>query len=470
VTPALSPRRHARHRKGVGGLPPAFWRISAAMSIGRMGMFVIPFLAYYLDKSRHLGATSVAIIIAGFGLGSTIGDPLGGYLADLFGRRLMIVLGNLAAAATYVYLGRADNVRSMAIAALAVGVCFDFWRPAAYAILHDAAENDAQRKRAMSLFFWIFNVATIAGCLGAGFLALEVGWIWLFYGNAAACVGFALVATFMVSGGRPGPKTRQSATVPRGAVGSLLIVSFLTLICMTAYNQSIYALPVRFAGDGIGPVEYAVIVIANPITVGIVQLTTQNRLERISSTVAFVIGTLLIGVGIGVTGMGHGFTVHGFHVSALVWFCSASVIWVLGEITIFGPGMTLVTDLAPPGKEASYTGLFLSTIGLSTITASAAGAWLIRLRGLQIQTFHLSGLPLLWAACAASGVLTSIGFLLLARPLKRRVELMAAFRESKAEPGDSGAPALIQIPQPEPTPLDTDGSEYPELPVPHRGF
>jgi hypothetical protein len=188
-------------------------------------------------------------------------------------------------------------------------------------------------------------------------------------------------------------------------------------------------LPVRFADDGIGPVGYAVILITNPVTVGIVQLTIQRWLDRIPSIGAVVAGMLLIGIGIAVTGAGQG----------LVWFCAASTIWVLGEIAMFGPGVPLVTGIAPPGQEASYTGVWLSTVGLSTITASVGGAWIIHLPGLRLGGDHLSGLPLLWTACALAGVVTSTGCVLLARPLKRRAQLMDEARSQVA--GD--APAIL---------------------------
>jgi len=397
------------------------------MSIGRTGMFVIPFMAYYLDKGKHLSVTDVAFVIAALGLGTTVGDAIGGYLADIFGRRLAIVLGNLAAAAAYIWLGRADTVHSMVIAALAVGLCYDLWRPGAYAILEEASSDEEQLKRANSLFLWFFNAAVIAAAIGAGFLAVTVGWIWLFYGNAVACICFALVARFALPESRPERRARRTAVAMRPRY--LLVLALLTLVCLTAYNQIEYALPLRFAGDGIEPVEYGVILAVNPITVCIVQLTVWGKLKKMPSVAAFAVGMLFIGVGIAITGMGHGFIVHGIHVSALAWFCGTSLIWILGEIAVLGPGMALVTGLAPPGKEASYTGIFFSAVGLSTITASVAGAWIIHLPGLRVEGVYLSGLPLLWTACAAAGVVASTGILVMARPFRRRVSLMKAAEE-----------------------------------------
>lgn len=416
-------------REALGGVASLFWRISAAMSVLRIGMFVIPFLAYYLDKGRHLGTTDIAIVIAAFGIGSALGPLIGGHLADAFGRRLMMVCGNLAAAGSYVWLGRAGTLHSMVAAAFAVGFAFDFWRPGAYAMLDEASGDEAESRRADSLFFWVMQITSIAGCMAAGFMAVTVGWIWLFYGNAAACIGFVLVAVILIPESRPG-RIRRSGTVLRD--GHLLLLILLWLVCLTAYEQSEYALPIRFAGAGIGPVEFAVILNANPVTAVIVQIPIQKRLDKTPGIAALAIGMLLVGVGIAVTGIGHEFTVGHYHVSALAWFCASSIIWVLGEIAILGPGMALVTGIAPPGRQASYSGAFLSAIGLSTITASVAGAWFIHLPGLHLGRIHLSGLDLLWAACALAGVISSGCCLMLAGSLRRRAEHMTGAGKQEA--------------------------------------
>jgi MFS family permease len=55
------------------------------------------------------------------------------------------------------------------------------------------------------------------------------------------------------------------------------------------------------------------------------------------------------------------------------WEFGASVIVVVGEILFYGPAQAFVAELAPPGRQGSYLGIWGSTGGLSTLIAAAAG-------------------------------------------------------------------------------------------------
>jgi MFS family permease len=402
--------------------PAVFWRLAAALTASRLGLFVVPFLAYYLVRGRHLGPDQVALVMVAFGAGWMIGQPAGGYLADRLGRRFMIVAGNVAAAGAYVGLGLARSLPAMALLALAVGATFDAWRPAAMAILAEAAgSDDRQRQKNMSMLYLAMNAPEVAGTVAAGLLAVTVGWMWLFYGNAIACTVFAVVAIAAVPGSRPGGRQR-SRTRPVLRDPLLLAFTGLTLLCMTVYQQSTYALPLRFAGDGIGPVGYAVIAAINPLTVTVLARPAQHLTDRLPPVRCFALGLALIGAGIALTGAGRGLT----------WYASVSVIWILGEIAMMGSGPALITGLAPRGREASYTGVWMSTFGLSAVTAAAAGAALI----------HAGGLRLLWVSCALAGLAAAAGCLLLARPVARR----RTVRLPVTAPAPPAAPVAVAYP------------------------
>jgi MFS family permease len=397
--------------------PAVFWRLAAALTASRLGLFVVPFLAYYMVRGRHLGAAPVALIMMAFGAGWTIGQPAGGYLADRLGRRFMIVTGNVMAAIAYLDLGLARSLSSMGVLAFAVGATFDAWRPAAMAILAEAAgSDDRQRQKNMSMLYLAMNAPEVAGTLAAGVLAVTVGWIWLFVGNAIACAVFAAAAGVLAPPSGPARRQRRHS---RSALKDPLLLAFtaLTLLCLTVYQQSTYALPLRFAGTGIGPVGFAIIAAINPLTVTVLARPAQHWTDRIPPVPCFALGLALVGVGIALTGAGHGLT----------WYASVSVIWILGEIAMMGSGPALITGLAPSGREASYTGVWMSTFGLSAVTAAAAGAALI----------HVGGLRLLWMSCALAGLAAAAGCLALARP--------TATRRADRLPVTTSAPSAIPV-------------------------
>jgi MFS family permease len=406
-------RRTYRGWREFSGLPPLFWRLTAAMTFRGIGTFVLPFEAYYLAVARHLTAGQVALVMAGFGAGWAAGDPLGGYLADKLGGRALIIWSCSGSVAAFTALAYARSMPDLIAASTAVGITFDMWHPAAQALLAQAADTEEQRKKCLTLFYWAINVSVVVSCVGGGLLAVTVGWDWLFLGNAAAMALFGVATRVLVPAPRRHdvPRRREARTPAklRGAprVDWLLVVfTAVTLLWWTVYAQTLYGLPVRFAGDGIAPVGFGVIAAVNPATVGVLQLAAQRWLVRLPAAVTCSCGLVVTGAGVAITGVGSG----------LSWYLGASVIVVVGEILFYGPAQAFVAGLAPPGRQGSYLGIWGTTGGLSTLIAAAAGGAII----------SVGGLSLLWEACAAAGVAAACACVPVARRAARRPPGIAA--------------------------------------------
>jgi MFS family permease len=395
------------------GLPSLFWRLTVAMTFRGIGEFVLPFEAYYLAVARHLSAGHVAIVMVGFGAGWAAGDLLGGYLGDKLGGRALIIWSSAASVAAFCALAYARSVPDMIAASCAIGVTFDACRPAAQALLAQASDTEEQRKKCMLLFYWAINVSAAVSCVGGGLLAVTVGWDWLFLGNAAGMAACGVAAWILVPPHqRQDVRDRREATrrrIPRGAPRvDWLLVAFtaVTLVWLTVYSQTLYGLPVRFAGDGIAPVGFGVIAAVNPATVGVLQLALQRWVVRLPAVLTCACGLVVTGFGVAITGAGSG----------LAWFLGASVIVVVGEILFYGPAQAFVAELAPAGKEGSYLGIWGSTIGLSTLIAAVVGGAVI----------SIGGLPLLWDACAVAGIAAACVCVPVSRRAARRIHGEAA--------------------------------------------
>ena len=397
--PRTSRPRTSRTRTW-GGLPAVFWRLVITLVPGRGLACLYLTLAYYAARERHLDASQVAVVLAAFGVGWAAGPPIAGWAADRIGPRKVIIAGNVAAWAAYTVAGMARSAAALAAGAAAVGLVFEMWRPAAQSMLATAAEDDIQRKRCMTLLTWIINVLLTVATLAGGALAAYAGWGWLFVASATGAAAFAALAWLLLPRDRP---RRPARPRHRGSlVGDPLLWAFtaLTLLILTAGQQSVYALPVRFAGTGIGPLGYGLIAAMNPLTVAVLQPLAQGWLVRLPAVPLCAAGMALIGIGIAVTGAGTG----------LAWYAGTSVIWTLGEIAAAGLAPAIVASIAPPGRAGAYLGTWGSALGLSTLTAAVAGDTVI----------GAGGLPLLWACCAATGVVAGVACACLARPVAAR--------------------------------------------------
>jgi hypothetical protein len=383
-----------------GGLPDVFWRLVITLMPGRGLACLYLTLAYYAARGRHLDASQVAVVLAAFGVGWAAGPPVAGWAADRVGPRNVMIAGNIAAWVAYTAAGIARSPAALAAGAAAIGLVFEMWRPAAQSLLATAAVDEIQRKRCMTLLTWVINVLLAVATLAGGALAAYAGWGWLFVASASGAAAFAALGWLFLPPDRP----RRHARAPRrgGLPTDPLLWAFtaLTLLILTAAQQSVVALPLRFAGTGIGPLDYGLIAATNPLTVAVLQPLAQGWLVRLPAVPLCAAGMALIGTGIAVTGAGTG----------LAWYAGTSVIWTLGEIAAAGLAPAIVASIAPPGQAGAYLGTWGSALGLSTLTAAVAGAAVIR----------VGGLHLLWACCAVAGVVAGVGCACLSRPIAAR--------------------------------------------------
>ncbi len=413
-----------------GGLPPAFWRVGAVLAVGRSGVYVQLFLGYYLARSLGLSAGQVSVVLAAWGAGWAAGTPLGGWLADRVGARAVITGGNVIAAVAYLGAGMARGLPALVVTAGIVGLAQDAWRPAVMAVIAGAASGGTQRKRCLTLAWWLVQVTGVFAALTGGLIGAAAGLRWLFAANAAAALGAALAARVLV------PRDVRSPRPAPGAwVGDPLLLGFtaLTVTALAVEAQSMVALPVRFAGTGIPPLATGLIVAVNPLTCAVVQPLVQGWLVRLPSLRLCAAGMALTGAGIAITGSGHG----------LPWFAATSVIWVLGEIALLGAGSAVVASIAPPGRVGSYLGLWQASMGLAVVTAAAAGAALI----------HVGGLHLLWVSCAGAGLASAAGCACLAGPVAARsARLAGGERQVANRRGRQAAAAAAFTQRGRPTP------------------
>ncbi len=160
----------------LGGLPRSFWYLWTGTVVNRTGAFITPFLALYLTGERDVSVPQAGVVLSVLGLGSAIGQPVGGVLADRIGRRRTMVLGLLSSAATLLVLGAATGFLVVVAAAFAYGLCLDLFRPAVQAAVADLVP-DADRPRAFALQFWAVNLGfSVATPLG-GYLASRGYWL-----------------------------------------------------------------------------------------------------------------------------------------------------------------------------------------------------------------------------------------------------------------------------------------------------
>lgn len=400
VSRAQSPHMFSSFR----GLPPTVWTLFAGTIVNRLGYLVTPFLVFFL-AARGVTGTDTSYVLGALGAGNLLGPALGGVLADRIGRRPTMLIGLLGAAAAHGALFVAPGVWTMAAAALLISATGAMVGPAAYALMADAVDAE-RRQRAYALFGWGVNIGTaVAGVLG-GFLAAHGYWL-LFAVDAGTMLIYATIVATRLNEERP--KKTPSPTRAAGGMGygvvfrDRLALALLPLlgIQLFVYSLTEVALPLAIHDSGLSPAVYGAMAAVNAIMVVALQPFVTARLAKLPQLAVQCAGSVLIAVGVALTGLADG--VVGFTVSV--------VVWSLGEVVVAGIAAAIVANLAPAHARGRYQGAFSWTWGLARFGALTLG----------VTLYTGFGPTLLWGTALVGGVLAAAGTWALRSRVERRM-------------------------------------------------
>jgi MFS family permease len=400
----------------VSGLPPTFWWLWAGTLVNRAGAFVLPFLAFYLTDELALTPSFVGLVLAAFGLGSTLAALVGGVLADRLGRRPVLLGSQLSTAATLVALGFTTASTSVLVLVALLGLASNTARPAFSAMTTDiVAPQD--RVRAFSLNYWAINLGfAIAPVLG-GLLAAS-GYLTLFLVDAATTLVFAVLVYLKVPESRPevtlaeGERPGSMADVLRDRV----FVSFVLLTGCFAivFMQHLSSLPVQMDADGLSPAQYGGVIALNGALIVLVTVPLSRWLQAYPRSRVLAISSVFIGLGFGATAWA----------SSVPAYAATVVVWTVGEVIGAAVGPSVVADLAPAALRGRYQGVFGFSFAIASLVAPLAGGW----------TFQHLGGTVLWMGCLLVSLAAGAGHLAIGPARGRRLRQLRDIEAAAAAP------------------------------------
>ncbi|HEY2717662.1 MAG TPA: MFS transporter [Solirubrobacterales bacterium] len=151
---------------------------------------------------------------------------LGGRLADLFGRRRILLYGTVVVGASSLVGGFADSSGMFVAARLVQGAGAALMLPAALSTLTTTFPAGADRNRALGVWGAVAGLSSAVGILLGGALVEGPGWRWVMFVNPIACALIIPAVLAVVSADRPAAAVRRF-DVPGGALltaGMLLLV------------------------------------------------------------------------------------------------------------------------------------------------------------------------------------------------------------------------------------------------------
>ena len=372
-------------------LPRPVWFLFAGTFVNKFGAFVMPFLALYLTKAGYSKAEA-GFALGAYGVGHFGASAIGGYLADLIGRRKTITLSMVLAAIAMMLLPFADSIYTVTIGAFFAGLTAELYRPASSALLADLVPPE-KRVTAFAAYRFSFNAGWALGPATAGLLA-EYGYLWLFAGESVTCAVFGVIAWFALPRGvRSESKNAGWATALRRIAkdrGYLLVVSSYLAVGFVMF-QMMTSLGVFVLQLGLTEAHYGRLLSLNGLLIICLEIPLTSFTRRLPSGTAVALGYLLLAVAMAVQAFSSSYSM----------LIVASVFFSFGEMVAFPIAMVYIANRAPADMRGRYMGM----IGFVWSTAMIVAPW----SGLRLLDWS----PLaLWLGCAGAAC---VGALLVFR-------------------------------------------------------
>ena len=147
-----------------------------------------------LQASLHATVVGVQWVVESYGLFLGALILVGGSLGDLFGRRLVFLIGVGIFAAASVACGLASSIQQLVIARSVQGIGAAFLVPGSLSII-SASFDEKSRGQAIGTWSGFTAITTAAGPVLGGWLIQHASWRWAFFINiplAAAVIAFSL--------------------------------------------------------------------------------------------------------------------------------------------------------------------------------------------------------------------------------------------------------------------------------------
>ncbi|WP_027210714.1 MFS transporter [Burkholderia sp. WSM2232] len=175
--------------KGKKGILVAIWLLQVVNYIDRV---VLGFAGPAMMHTLHLNPQTFGVILSAFAVGYLVSQMPGGWLADRFGTRVVLVVAPLFWALLTGLTGLFTGVAILVLVRFAFGVSEGLSNPAIYKLVGDTFD---ERERAQAVAWWATAIAAAPALSGplVGTLLTTFGWKMVFVMLAAPAIAIAVL-------------------------------------------------------------------------------------------------------------------------------------------------------------------------------------------------------------------------------------------------------------------------------------
>ncbi|SNT48631.1 MDR family MFS transporter [Rhodococcoides kyotonense] len=387
-------------KTGFLDLPARYWGLWISILVMWIGRFVIPFMTIYLTQERGLSEVQAGTFVGAFGFGLVGSTFMGGILADMFGRKKVLIASKGTAATVMVAIPLVDGYVSLAILLTLFGLANGAAQPAMNTMVVEIVPREKWHL-AISYQQWAVNLGYALGPIFGGLLA-QHNFSLLFWAEAAMLVGaIALIATLVKDEHTPNKPFGKKSAPTASSSGSILTVFkdrvFVGMVGINflyamVYIQSTTSLPVAMTAQGYSNQQFALLLTINGLMLCALQVPAARYLRKLPREGVLAVSIVVIGIGVGLQGF-----------AQFWWMYAAAVsIWTLGEMGAAPSRQRSAAELSRPDMRGRYLGVFALSVSCATLLGPVVGGFILGKFGAQILWFCCAGVCFALALIAVS--------------------------------------------------------------------
>lgn len=353
---------------------------------------VIPFLSLYLVGEKGFTLPQVGWIMTSYGLGSLLGNWMGGKLTDQIGFYKTIVISLFLGGLGFIGIQFIDSFGGLVIGLFVLMWAVDLYRPGIF-VAADVYSSKENLTRSIGLIRLAINLGFSIGPVVGGMLIAYVSYNSIFWIDGGSCLLASVLLFFLLK-----PKKRQirKAEIPkkegRPPYRNALYLLFILIMVINslAFIQYFSTIPLYYQQErGLSEDVIGWILFLNGVMIVVLEMPLIGWLERLglTKTGAMLWGILFLAASFVVLNFSSGFWI----------LILGMILMTIGEMIGSPFSNSLALALAPEGRKGSYMGLFSMSFSLSHIVGHNGGMNLIDQFGYE-NTWYFFFVILLLAA------------------------------------------------------------------------
>ncbi|MFK7971019.1 MAG: MFS transporter [Bacteroidia bacterium] len=361
------------YKDAYAGHPPEIWTITIVTFINRVGTMIAPFLVVYLTTILDFELKEAGLIVAAFGAGSFSGTYVGGKLTDRIGARKVITGSLLLGGVFLILLQLVTSFWGLVGMLFTMAFFGEALRPATMASIGDYVPK-SHTGRAMALLRLAINLGFTAAPAIGGFLAVSLGYAWLFWIDGLTCIAAAIYFVIASAKWRP---TTQSDILEENATSKAstarpphlnrryILFLLATFIMGFGFIQWFHSIPLFLKSEwGFDERYIGALMMLNGILIVILEMPLVHIIEHKKQTIkSFFIGIVLIGASF------LPFLLPAWYGFAVL----AIVLMTIGEILNLPFSSSFALNLSPDSMRGEYSAWYGMTWSLTHIAGPALG-------------------------------------------------------------------------------------------------